>query len=97
MRAPQFFKELLRNERLTIGRYDSRVTDRDEDAVGETPDYDPSFTEVLGVFSGCFNNYVRQDLIQKRPSVRFLAKCSPGISTDSAIVTSMLPVRCARP
>jgi carboxypeptidase C (cathepsin A) len=62
VRAQQFFKELLRSQRLTIGRYDSRVTGRDEDAVGEAPDYDPSYTEVLGVFSACFNDYVRKDL-----------------------------------
>ncbi len=62
VRASQFFKELLRSERLTIGRYDARVTGHDEDSVGDSPDYDPSFTEVLGVFSACFNDYVRTEL-----------------------------------
>ncbi|HWY77623.1 MAG TPA: peptidase S10, partial [Verrucomicrobiae bacterium] len=58
----QFFKELLRNERLIIGRYDSRMTGTDRNATGDSPEYDPSYTAVLGPFTATFNNYVRQDL-----------------------------------
>jgi carboxypeptidase C (cathepsin A) len=58
----QFFKELLRNERLIIGRYDSRMTGSDRNATGDSPEYDPSYTAVLGPFTATFNNYVRQDL-----------------------------------
>ncbi len=58
----RFFKELLRNERLVIGRYDSRRTGPDSDAVGEDANYDPSYTAVLGPFTAALNNYVRQDL-----------------------------------
>ena len=36
--AHQFFKELLRSERRTIGRYDSRMTGVDRDAVGDSPE-----------------------------------------------------------
>ena len=57
-----FFKELLRGERLTIGRYDSRLTGVDLNAVGASPEYDPSFVNVLGPFAATFNDYVRQDL-----------------------------------
>ncbi len=57
-----FFKELLRKERLTVGRYDSRRTGVDLNAVGESPDYDPSFTSALGPFASTFNDYVRRDL-----------------------------------
>jgi carboxypeptidase C (cathepsin A) len=60
--ASQYFKELLRNERLTIGRYDSRMTGVDLNAVGSSPEYDPSYTSVLGPFAATFNDYVRQDL-----------------------------------
>jgi carboxypeptidase C (cathepsin A) len=62
VRASQFFKELLRKERLTVGRYDSRVTGEDRDSVGETPDYDPSYTTALGPFAATFNDYVRREL-----------------------------------
>jgi carboxypeptidase C (cathepsin A) len=58
----QFFKELLRKERLTVGRYDSRMTGQDLTAVGDTPEYDPSYTSVLGPFTAAFNDYVRRDL-----------------------------------
>jgi carboxypeptidase C (cathepsin A) len=62
VRASQFFKELLRKEHLTVGRYDSRVTGEDRDSVGETPEYDPSYTTALGPFAATFNDYVRREL-----------------------------------
>lgn len=58
----RFFKELLINERKTTGRYDSRITGRDRDSAGESPDYDPSYSAVLGPFAATFNDYVRRDL-----------------------------------
>ncbi|HZM02809.1 MAG TPA: hypothetical protein VFC44_07275 [Candidatus Saccharimonadales bacterium] len=60
--AYQYFKELLRKERLVIGRYDGRVTGPDDDANGDSASYDPSYTSVLGVFTATFNDYVRRDL-----------------------------------
>ncbi|MDB6020157.1 MAG: peptidase serine carboxypeptidase, partial [Pedosphaera sp.] len=60
--AQQFFKELLLNERLTIGRYDTRRTGQDRNSTGSSPEYDPSYTAVLGPFTGAMNDYVRQDL-----------------------------------
>jgi carboxypeptidase C (cathepsin A) len=62
VRADQFFKELLRGEHLTVGRYDSRVTGEDRDSVGESPEYDPSYTTALGPFAATFNDYVRREL-----------------------------------
>jgi carboxypeptidase C (cathepsin A) len=62
VRAGQFFKELLRKERLTVGRYDSRVTGEDYNSVGESADYDPSYASALGPFAATFNDYVRRDL-----------------------------------
>lgn len=58
----QFFKELLRAEGKTIGRFDSRMTGVDRDGVGDAPDYDPSYTGVLGPFTSAINDYVRRDL-----------------------------------
>ncbi|MDB6111114.1 MAG: peptidase serine carboxypeptidase [Pedosphaera sp.] len=60
--ARQFFKELLRNERRTIGRFDSRVTGVDRDSVGDSPDYDPSYTAVLGPYTATLNDYIRREL-----------------------------------
>ncbi|HTW66045.1 MAG TPA: hypothetical protein VME17_15570 [Bryobacteraceae bacterium] len=57
-----FAKELLRDERRTIGRYDSRLEGIDQDATGAYPDYDPSYASVQGVYTAMFNNYVRAEL-----------------------------------
>jgi carboxypeptidase C (cathepsin A) len=58
----RFAKELLRKDRRTIGRYDSRLEGVDRDAAGETPDYDPSYASVQGVFTAMFNDYIRGEL-----------------------------------
>jgi carboxypeptidase C (cathepsin A) len=59
---PRFTKELLRDQRKTLGRYDSRLVGEDIDAAGETPEYDPSYASVQGVFTAMFNDYVRAEL-----------------------------------
>ena len=55
----RFVKELLRHERRTVGRLDSRFKGIDRDAAGEHHDYDPSLTNVLGPYTAAFNDYVR--------------------------------------
>ncbi len=60
--ASRYFKELLRQERLIIGRYDARLTGTNLDAAGESAEYDPSFTSVLGPFTATLNDYVRREL-----------------------------------
>lgn len=62
IKASSFFKELLRGERLIIGRYDARLTGPDADPTDSVADFDPSFTAVLGPFTATFNDYVRRDL-----------------------------------
>jgi carboxypeptidase C (cathepsin A) len=58
----RFAKELLRGERKTIGRYDSRLEGVDHDAAGENPEYDPSYASVQGAYTAMFNEYVRTAL-----------------------------------
>ena len=58
----RFRKELLRNERRTIGRYDARFEGVDEDAAGEVPDYDASDTGISGAFVTAFHDYVSSQL-----------------------------------
>jgi carboxypeptidase C (cathepsin A) len=55
-------KELLRRERRTVGRLDSRFTGIDRDAAGESFEYDPSYTNILGPYTAMFNHYVRSIL-----------------------------------
>jgi len=58
----RFQKELLRDQRLTVGRYDSRYTGIDADAAGERPEYDASDTAISGAFIASFNDYVQRAL-----------------------------------
>jgi len=58
----RFQKELLRDQRLTVGRFDSRYTGIDSDAAGSSPDYDPSDTAISGAFIGTFSDYVAREL-----------------------------------
>ncbi|MGC9468757.1 MAG: S10 family peptidase [Anaerolineae bacterium] len=55
----RFVKELLRDERRTIGRFDSRVKGIDRDAAGERHEYDPSYAIVQGAYTAALNHYVR--------------------------------------
>jgi carboxypeptidase C (cathepsin A) len=58
----RFTKELLRDERRTIGRLDSRFTGIDRDAAGEYTEFDPSLTNITGCYTTMFNHYVRGEL-----------------------------------
>ncbi len=58
----RFAKELLRDQRRTVGRYDGRIEGEDYDAAGEYPEYDPSYSVVYGPFAAVFNEYIRSDL-----------------------------------
>jgi carboxypeptidase C (cathepsin A) len=58
----RFVKELLRDERRTIGHFDSRIKGIDRDAAGERHDYDPSYAIVQGAYSAALNYYVRSVL-----------------------------------
>jgi carboxypeptidase C (cathepsin A) len=58
----RYFKELLRDQRRTIGRYDDRLEGIDLDSAGEGADYDPSYAAVQGAFTAAFNDYVRTEL-----------------------------------
>lgn len=58
----RFRKELLRNERRTIGRFDMRFEGMDSDAAGENPSYDASDTGIGGVYIGAFHDYLQREL-----------------------------------
>src|SRR5690349_1900194 len=79
----RFRKELLRNERETIGRYDSRYTGVDPDAAGESPDYDASDTAISGAFIGTLNTYLARNLnYQTNMAYRASASEEDGFKWD---------------
>ncbi len=58
----RFRKELLRDQRRTLGRYDDRFTGIDVDAGADSPQYDPSDTGIAGAFVAAFHDYLARDL-----------------------------------
>ncbi|HEY9232480.1 MAG TPA: peptidase S10 [Blastocatellia bacterium] len=57
-----FDKELLRDQRRSVGRLDSRFKGIDASAVSERPDSDPSNNAIRPPYTAAFNSYVRTEL-----------------------------------
>jgi carboxypeptidase C (cathepsin A) len=58
----RFRKEVLRDDRKTLGRYDMRFEGADLDAAGENPSYDPSDTGISGAFVAALHEYLETEL-----------------------------------
>ncbi len=58
----RFVKQLLRDERHTVGRLDGRFTGIDRDSAGEHNELDPSLSAIMGPYTATFNDYVRKEL-----------------------------------
>lgn len=57
-----FRKELLRNEKRSIGRLDARFKGYDASLATDSPDFDASETAIRPPYTSTFNNYVRSEL-----------------------------------
>jgi carboxypeptidase C (cathepsin A) len=57
-----FFENLLRKEGKIIGRFDGRVTSEDYDQLRNSPEFDPSYTNIYGSFAAAANASIRGDL-----------------------------------
>lgn len=58
----RFFAELLRDQRLTVGRMDGRFTGWEPDAAGERFTDDPSVSGIRGAYTAGINHYLRAEL-----------------------------------
>jgi carboxypeptidase C (cathepsin A) len=58
----RFRKEVLRDDRRTLGRYDMRFEGVDLDAAGEAPSYDASDTGISGAFVASLHDYLEREL-----------------------------------
>lgn len=58
----RFYKELLRDRGLTVGRLDARYTGRDYDSAGEFADNDPSFYGIDAGYTAAINSWARETL-----------------------------------
>ena len=87
----RFWKELLRDQRLTVGRLDSRYLGVDMDAAGEHPEYDPAMSDWNGAFSDAVNRYIREEL-RYSPDLKYnvWGDVRPWNRDDGANVGQML-------
>jgi len=58
----RFCKELLREQKRTVGRLDSRFKGFDALAVGDVAEFDPSLTAITPPYTAMMNDYVRGEL-----------------------------------
>jgi carboxypeptidase C (cathepsin A) len=58
----RFRKEVLRDDRRTLGRYDMRFEGVDVDAAGEAPSYDASDAGIMGAFVAALHDYLEREL-----------------------------------
>ncbi len=63
----RFRKELMRDQRRTVGRLDSRFVGIDVDAGGDEPEYDAADTSISGAYIGALNKYLFGTLGYKTP------------------------------
>ncbi len=87
----RFDKELLRSNKRTIGRFDSRYLGIDADAAGEHTEYDPSISAIFGAFAAAFNEYVHTDL-KWSMNQRYTLLASLGNTWDYGITNQYLNV-----
>ncbi len=60
--SSRYRKELLRDERKVLGRFDARIAWPATDVSDDYPSYDPSYSVALGAFSTAMNDYLSRDL-----------------------------------
>ncbi|AIE87709.1 S10 family peptidase [Fimbriimonas ginsengisoli] len=58
----RFCKELLRSEKRTVGRLDSRFKGIDEVAATENPEHDPSMSIIVPPYTATINDHIRRTL-----------------------------------
>jgi carboxypeptidase C (cathepsin A) len=58
----EFEKQLLVNQGKVLGRFDARIAGEGIEHNRQAPEYDPSLSLYVGVYSSNFNDYVRRAL-----------------------------------
>ena len=59
---PEFRRELLRGDRRSVGRLDSRFLGIEEDGTARVPSFDPSMEAIRGPFTSGMNALLREEL-----------------------------------
>lgn len=93
----EFNKELLRSERRSSGRLDSRFKGIDRDAAGDGPDMDPSMSAIRTPYTAAFNSYVRGELGFKSDTEYYIlggGVTSPwNWNTNNAYADTSIPLK----
>ena len=74
----RFMKELLRDQGLSVGRYDGRYTGVEEEGVGEYTWDDPSGYAMDSAFTGAMNDYMTRFLNIDIPRPYEVLSFGPG-------------------
>ncbi len=85
------WKEMLRDQRYTVGRLDTRYLGIDIDAAGERPEYSPELADWNGPFGAAINKYLRSEL-KYNPEIQYniWGNVRPWAQDDQANVGDML-------
>ena len=85
------WKELLRDQRMTVGRLDTRYLGIDKDAAGERPEYSPELADWNGPFGAAINKYLRSEL-KYNPDIQYniWGNVRPWAQDDQVSVGEML-------
>lgn len=60
--TPEYEKEILRDQGLSLARLDARFTGPSGDLLETTPDHDAQSSALSSAYTSLFNTYVRQEL-----------------------------------
>ena len=72
--------QLLRSERRTVGRLDSRYVGIDRTASGSQSEFDPANSAATPAFAACFNDYIRQQLKFETDDKYYILGGFPGFA-----------------
>ena len=79
----EFFQELFRDERRTVGRLDSRFTGISQDGISQNASYDPQSAAISPAYIAGFLDYLHKDLgVDRSATYSITAGRRPGFSWD---------------
>ena len=83
VKEPQFSQELLRTERMTVGRLDARYKGINENLLSEGTSYDPQSSSISPPYISAFLDYYYNELkVNKMLTYKTSAYSTPGFTWD---------------
>ena len=83
VKEPQFSQELLRTERMSVGRLDARYKGINENLLSEGTSYDPQSSSISPPYISAFLDYYYNELkVNKMLTYKTSAYSTPGFTWD---------------